>query len=106
MSYLYLLIAVIGEIIGTSLLKASNGFTQLFPTAGALISYGICFYCLSLSLRSINLSIAYALWSGVGIIATTIIGVLLWHEKLNGVSVFGLLLILIGVVLVNLFNHH
>ncbi|UQS83029.1 DMT family transporter [Bombilactobacillus thymidiniphilus] len=107
MSYLYLLIAVVGEIFGTSLLKASNGFTNLGASIGALISYGLCFYFLSLSLRTIDLSVAYALWSGLGIVATTGVSYFIWHENLNLLTVLGLLLILIGIVIVNLFgsNH-
>ncbi|UQS82182.1 multidrug efflux SMR transporter [Bombilactobacillus folatiphilus] len=106
MSYLYLVVAVIGEILGTSLLKASNGFTQLFATLGALLSYGICFYFLSLSLKTINLSVAYALWSGIGIVATTAISYFIWKENLNFMTIIGLVLILLGIVLVNLFSNH
>lgn len=102
MSYLYLALAIIGELIGTSLLKASEGFSKLYPTIGVIIAFIGAFFFLSIAM--IPLNTAYALWSGVGMVATTIISVLIWNEKINVASVVGIALILIGVVILNLFG--
>lgn len=104
MSYLYLTLAITGELVGSSLLKASDGFTKLYPTIGVVIGFISCFFFLSLSLKTIPLNTAYAIWSGVGIIATTIISVLIWKEKINMASVIGISLILVGVIILNLFG--
>ncbi|MBS4192900.1 multidrug efflux transporter outer membrane subunit EmrC [Bacillus sp. FJAT-49705] len=104
MSYLYLALAIIGELIGTSLLKASEGFSKLYPTVGVIIAFIGSFFFLSIAMKTIPLNTAYALWSGLGIVATTIISVLIWKEKINVASVAGITLILIGVVVLNLFG--
>lgn len=104
MSYLYLALAIVGELIGSSLLKASEGFTKPLPTIGVVVAFVGCFFFLSLSLKSIPLNTAYAIWSGVGIVATTIISVLIWKEKINTASITGIILILVGVVILNLFG--
>ncbi|MFB3166626.1 quaternary ammonium compound efflux SMR transporter QacH [Neobacillus sp. 179-C4.2 HS] len=104
MSYLYLALAIVGELIGSSLLKASEGFSKLFPTIGVIVAFVGCFFFLSLSLKTIPLNTAYAIWSGVGIVATTIISVLIWKEKINTASITGIILILAGVVILNLFG--
>lgn len=104
MSYLFLVLAIVGELIGTSLLKASEGFSKLFPTFGVIIAFILSFYFLSLSLKVIPLNIAYALWSGIGIVATTIISILIWKEKVNLVSILGITLILVGVVVLTLYG--
>lgn len=104
MAYLFLLLAIIFELIGTSLLKASEGFSKLSPTVGVLIAFFFSFYFLSIALRSIPLNAAYAIWSGLGIVATTGISVLIWKEKINLASVTGIILILVGVVILNLFG--
>ncbi|AVS31666.1 TPA_asm: EamA family transporter [Listeria monocytogenes] len=104
MSYLYLALAIVGEIIGSSLLKASEGFSKLFPTIGVIIAFVVSFFFLSLSLKTIPLNTAYSLWSGLGLVLTTIISVLIWKEKLNMASIAGITLILAGVVILNLFG--
>ncbi|QYA39405.1 quaternary ammonium compound efflux SMR transporter QacH (plasmid) [Macrococcoides caseolyticum] len=104
MSYLYLALAIVGEIIGSSLLKASEGFSKLFPTIGVIIAFVVSFFFLSLTLKTIPLNTAYALWSGLGLVLTTIISVLIWKEKLNMASIAGITLILAGVVILNLFG--
>jgi len=104
MSYLYLALAIVGEIIGSSLLKASEGFSKLFPTIGVIIAFVVSFFFLSLSLKTIPLNTAYALWSGLGLVLITIISVLIWKEKLNMASIAGITLILAGVVILNLFG--
>lgn len=102
MGYLYLGMAIIGEVIGTNLLKLSGGFTKILFTVGSLFAYLFCFYFLSLSMRSINLNVVYALWAGLGIVITTIISVVLWHEPISWITVSGIILITFGTVLLNL----
>lgn len=104
MSYVYLLLAIIGELFGSSLLKASDGFTKILPTISMLIAFVFSFFFLSLALKSIPLNAAYAIWSGLGMVATTVISVLIWKEKINFASVSGILLILIGVVILSYFG--
>ncbi|QNQ81614.1 DMT family transporter [Lactobacillus sp. PV012] len=104
MGYLELAIAIVAEVIGTNFMKASAGFTKLWPSVITVISYLICFYALSLSLKTLNLSVAYATWGGVGIILTTIIGIMFWHQNISLAQVVGITLIVIGVVITNLFS--
>lgn len=104
MGYVFLMMAIVGELIGTNLLKAANGFTVLWPTLGSLLAYLVCFYCLSLALKTINLSVAYALWAGLGVLLTTMIAVTVWKEPLNSASVLGIALIMAGVVVLNLYG--
>ncbi|MBS5786580.1 MAG: multidrug efflux SMR transporter [Clostridioides difficile] len=104
MGYMHLFFAIIGEIFGTSLLKLSEGFSKLVPTIGSLVCFSLAFYFLSLSLKSIQLNTAYAMWSGIGIVITTVISVLLWKENINFASFAGIGLILIGVVVLNLYG--
>ena len=106
MSYFYLFIAIVGEILGTNLLKLSDGFTKPIPTVSALLSYGVCFYFLSLAMQKIPLGIAYATWSAVGLVLTASIAVMIFQKKqLNVYSIIGLILIIIGVVMVNLLGN-
>ncbi|MCS9985342.1 QacE family quaternary ammonium compound efflux SMR transporter [Weissella paramesenteroides] len=104
MGYLYLALAILGELLGTNLLKASNGFSSLWETLGSLVSYGACFYFLALSMKTVNLNIAYALWAGLGIVLTTILSVVIWKEAINLSSILGIGFILVGVVILNLYG--
>lgn len=101
-AYLFLAGAIVSELVGTSLLKGSAGFTKLLPSIGTLIFFGAAFYLLSLSLQTIPLGIAYAIWSGVGTAITAIIGIALWRETVNVYTVLGILLIIAGVIVLNL----
>ncbi|WP_220729260.1 DMT family transporter [Apilactobacillus zhangqiuensis] len=102
--YLFLALAIIGELIGTNLLKMSMGFTKILPTIGSLISFALCFYFLSIAMVKIPLNIAYANWSALGILATTAIASLVYKEQINVMSMMGIVFIIIGVVLLNLFS--
>jgi small multidrug resistance pump len=104
LAYLYLFLAICTELVGTSLLKASAGFSKLYPTIGVLVFFFFAFFFLSLSLKTIPLNAAYAIWSGLGTIATVIISVMIWKEKINTGSIIGIALIVIGVVVLNLFG--
>lgn len=104
MAYLYLALAIVFELIGTSLLKASEGFSKIALTIGVIIVFTLSFFFLSVSLKTIPLNIAYAIWSGLGTVATVIISILIWKEKINAASVIGIALIIVGVIVLNLFG--
>ncbi|EKS23200.1 quaternary ammonium compound efflux SMR transporter QacG [Staphylococcus epidermidis] len=104
MHYLYLFISIATEIIGTSFLKTSEGFTKLWPSLGTLLSFGICFYFLSLTIKFLPLNITYATWAGLGLVLTTIISVIVFKENVNLISIISIGLIVIGVVLINVFG--
>ncbi len=98
----YLLGAIIAEIVATSSLKASAGFTRLGPSVVVVVGYGVAFYLLSIALKSIPIGVAYAIWSGVGTVAIAIIGFLAFHERLSAAQVAGIALVVAGVLLLNL----
>lgn len=80
-SYLFLVIAILGEVGATSALKASDGFTKLWPAILSVLGYGIAFYFLSLTLRTIPVGIAYAIWAGVGIVFMALIGLVAFGQS-------------------------
>ena len=104
-SYVYLLAAIVLEIIGTSALKYSQEFTRLWPSLVVVACYGAAFYLLALSLRQLNIGIAYAIWSGVGIVGIAIIQVAWFRQYLDGAAVAGIGLIIAGVVVINVFSN-
>jgi small multidrug resistance pump len=99
---LFLAIAIMSEIFGTSMLKASAGFTKLYPSAATVVGFGVAFYSLSVALQQIPLGIAYAIWSGVGTAITAVIGIVIWKETASLATVIGILLIIAGVFVINL----
>jgi small multidrug resistance pump len=104
MSYLYLTIAIVAEVIATSALKASEGFTNLIPSLIVAVGYGVAFYFLSLVLKTIPVGIAYAIWSGLGIVLISVIGLVLFQQKLDLAAIIGMGLIIAGVVVINVFS--
>lgn len=102
--YVYLAIAILFEVIATSALKASNGFTVLLPSAIVVAGYSIAFFCLSLALRGVPLGIAYGLWSAVGIVLVSIAGWLLYQQRLDLPALIGLGLIVAGVLVIQLLS--
>jgi len=102
--YLYLGIAIVFEVIGTSALQASQQFTRLGPSIIVVTSYALAFYFLSMTLAVIPVGIAYAIWSGLGIVLISVIGVLLFHQTLDWPAILGLGLIIAGVLVVNVFS--
>ena len=102
--YLYLMVAIIGEVIGTNLLKSTDGFTKPLPTLYTIIAYVISFYCLSLSFKTLPIAVAYAVWGAIGIILITLFSVLVWKEPINLMTILGLGLIIAGTIIVNLFG--
>lgn len=103
-SYLYLGIAIVAEVIATSALKSSESFTRLWPSLLTLGGYALAFYFLSLTLRSIPVGIAYALWSGVGIVLISLLGWWVHKQTLDLPALLGLGLIIAGVLVINLFS--
>jgi small multidrug resistance pump len=102
--WLYLGIAIISETIATSALKSSEGFSRLVPSILVVVGYAIAFYFLSLTLRTIPVGIAYAVWSGAGILLITLVGWLVFGQKLDPPAVIGMALIIAGVVVMNVFS--
>lgn len=101
----FLAFAIVAEVIATSALKASDGFTRPIPAAIVVIGYACAFYCLSLALRSIPLGLAYAIWSGVGILLLAIIGWVVFRQALALPEIVGMTLILAGIVLIYAFRN-
>lgn len=104
MHQLYLLIAIVSEVIATSALKAAEGFTRWLPSLLVVAGYVSAFYFLSLTLRSIPLGIAYAVWSGVGLTLVTLVGWAVYHQSLDTAAFIGIALIIAGVAVLNLFS--
>jgi small multidrug resistance pump len=105
MKWLYLFIAILAEAAGTSALKAAEGFTKFVPSSIVVIGYGVAFYFLSLSLKFIPMGIGYAIWSGVGIVLISLIGFFIYNQELDVPAVIGIILILIGVIVIQLFSN-
>jgi small multidrug resistance pump len=103
-AWIYLSIAILAEVVATSALKASLGFTRAGPSAVVIIGYGIAFYCLSLALQSMPVGVAYAIWSGVGIVLITLFAWLVHGQALDLPAIIGLALIVGGVVVLNAFS--
>jgi small multidrug resistance pump len=104
MQWLYLGTAIVAEIIATSVLKAADGFTRLIPSLVVIAGYATAFYFLSLTLRTMPLGIAYAVWSAVGIALVSVIGWLLYGQNLDAPAIMGIALIVAGVVVINGFS--
>lgn len=103
-NWLCLAIAIVSETIATTALKASAGFSRPLPSVLVVVGYGLAFYFLSLTLRTIPLGVTYAVWSGVGIVLVTASGWLLFGQKLDAGALAGIGLILAGVLVMNLFS--
>ena len=104
MAYTYLLIAILSEVLATSMLKASDGFTKLIPSIVTFIGYSVSFYFLSMVLKYIPIGISYAIWSGLGIVLISIVGLLVFKQELDLPGIFGMVLIISGVIVIHLFS--
>jgi len=104
MPYLYLILSIATEVVGSSFLKTSDGFSKLYPTLGTIISFGACFYFLSKTLQHLPLNVTYASWAGLGLVLTTLVSVIIFKENVNLMSVLSIALILIGVISLNVFG--
>ncbi|ATG43375.1 SMR family transporter [Phaeobacter sp. BS52] len=103
--YLYLVLAVVAETIGTTALQASQQFTRLGPSILVVVGYGLAFYLMALTLRHMPVGIVYAIWSGLGIFLIAIIGWIVFGQRLDLPAVLGLLLILVGILVIHLFSN-
>ena len=102
--WIFLCVAIIAEVIATSALKSSEGFSKPIASVIVVLGYIIAFYCLSLTLKTIPVGIAYAIWSGVGIVLVTIIAWIVFDQKLDVWGIIGIALIMSGVLVLNLLS--
>ena len=102
--WLFLSAAIASEVIATSALKSTQGFTRLWPSLIVLTGYSVAFYFLSLTLRTLPVGIAYAVWSGAGVALIALIGWLFLEQRLDMPAIFGMLLIVAGVIVINVFS--
>lgn len=104
MAWLYLFIAIVAEVIGTAALKASEGFNNTTASAVCVIGYGVAFYLLSIVVKTVPVGIAYAIWSGAGIVLITAVGAM-WFKQIPDLpAVIGICLIIAGVLVINVFS--
>ena len=104
MTFVYLILAIVAEVIATSALKASVGFTRPLPSLLVVGGYGVAFYLLSLVLRMLPVGITYAIWAGLGIVLVTLVGIMVFGEKPDLPAVLGISLIVAGVVTLQVFS--
>ena len=104
MTYSGLMTAIIAEVIATTSLKLSEGFSRLWPSVATIAFYAVAFYCLSLTMRTIPTGVIYAIWSGAGIVLIGAVGWLFLDQKLDWPAVAGMALIILGVLVINLFS--
>ncbi len=102
--YVYLVFAVLAETIGTTALQASQQFSRFWPSCLVVVSYGIAFYLLGLALRFMPVGVAYAIWSGLGIVLIACIGFLAFGQKLDLPALIGLVLIIAGILIIHLYS--
>lgn len=102
--YVYLAIAIIAEVIATSSLKAAEGFTKAVPSTLVVVGYALAFYFLMLSLREIPLGVAYAIWSGVGIVLVAFVGYFFYRQSLDLPAIIGIACIILGVMVIQIFS--
>jgi small multidrug resistance pump len=103
-SYLHLLVAIVAEVVATSFLKRSDGLSRLGPSLAVVIGYAVAFYFLSLALRTVPVGMAYAIWSGTGIVLVSLVGWVLFRQPIDAAGAVGIALILSGVIVMNLFS--
>jgi small multidrug resistance pump len=104
MNWLYLSVAIVLEVVATSALKASDGFTRLLPSVVVVMGYAAAFYTLSITLRTMPVGVVYAVWSGVGVVLITLVGWLLFKQELDAPAFIGIALISAGVIVLNFFS--
>ncbi len=96
--------AIVSEVIATSALKSSDGFTRLWPSLVVIVGYGTAFYCLSIVMKTLPVGVIYAIWSGVGIVLIALVGWLVFGQRLDWPAILGLTLIIAGVLVIQLFS--
>jgi small multidrug resistance pump len=105
LQYVYLIVAIAAETIGTSALQASAQFSRLWPSLLVVFSYGTAFYFMALALKFMPVGIVYAIWSGLGIVLIALIGFVIFGQKLDLAAVLGLILIIFGILIIHLFSN-
>ncbi|AGE18386.1 QacE family quaternary ammonium compound efflux SMR transporter [Serratia marcescens] len=101
---MYLTMAIVAEVIATTMLKASEGFTRLWPSLLVVLGYGVAFWGLSMVVKSMPLGIVYAIWSGMGIVLVSVAAVFVYQQKLDWPAIVGMGLIIAGVLVINLLS--
>lgn len=104
MNYAFLFAAIVAEVIGTTFMKQSDGFTKLVPSLFTVVAYALAFFCLSQTLKTIPTGIAYAIWSGAGIVLIASVAAVFQGQKLDTPAMIGMALIICGVVVMNVFS--
>jgi small multidrug resistance pump len=104
MGYVYLALAIVCEVIGTTALQASEGFSRLGPSLLVVAGYGLAFFLLALVLRTIPMGVAYAIWAGLGIVLIGVVGVVVYKQALDFPAMLGMGLIVAGVAVINIFS--
>ncbi|ATO20469.1 QacE family quaternary ammonium compound efflux SMR transporter [Acinetobacter sp. LoGeW2-3] len=104
MAFLYLFVAILAEVIATSALKASNGFSVLWPSITTFVGYAIAIFFLSMAMKTIPMGIAYAIWSGAGIILISTVGLLVFKQQLDIPALIGLSFMIVGIIFINIFS--
>lgn len=104
MSWLYLVLAIVFETLATTCLKLSNGFSVLLPSIGTVFSYVFCFLFLSFALKTMDMSVCYAIWCSLGILLISIIGIVFLHESVNFLKITSIILIILGTIGLRLAN--
>jgi small multidrug resistance pump len=102
--WVLLTVAIVAEVIATSSLKLSDGFTRLWPSVVVVLGYGISFYFLSVTMRSMPIGVIYAIWSGLGVVLVTLVGWLVFKQHLDLPALIGISLIIAGVVIMNVWS--
>jgi len=102
--YIFLIIAIFFEVIATSAVKASDGFTKLWPSIIVVIGYGTALYLFSICIRYLNFGIANALWAGIGIILVVFSSLFVFKQHLDTAAIIGIIFIIIGVIIINVFS--
>lgn len=103
-AHLFLIIAILAEVIATAALKATEGFTKVVPSLIVIVGYCLSFYMLSLTLNHLAVGIVYAIWSGVGIVLITMLGYFVYDQKIDLPAALGIGLIMLGVIIINLYS--
>ena len=104
MPYVILTFAILFEVVGTISLRFSDGFTKLLPSSITVIGYGVSFYLMSLTLKTLNVGYTYAVWSALGIVIITLAGVVLFRERIDAAGAAGMAMIVIGVIVLSVFS--
>jgi len=105
MKWIYLIFAIIAEVVATTALKDSEGFTKILPSLIVVVGYSITFYFMSLVLREMSVGITYAIWSGMGILFLSLIGYLRYNQTLDSPAIIGMSFIVLGIIILRLYSN-